>query len=771
MLQTLKNFLWIVGLVLSFQSAWAFSLLGPLGVNGTTGGTAEDNWQVVDIGYNPLPAAPGPPFFSDSQPSGPKNYTEGYRLNTPVLYYTFDPSFGYFGSNGEFAVQQAFDTLNSAFTNSPTGMTNGMDGYSANLTEFPLNSESVNYQAQTLDLYDLKSWTLSLMMEQLALADSVRFTWGLLSRYTGAPGAICNSTPLQVNGVEYWVIQRNYDITASPLNQIQYSPYVNGELYSYFIDEDCGLAGASPPDADALEIPVDPLNDNPPVASGHGEDALPAGSFYTGLSRDDAAGLRYLMSSNNDFAASVDYLEPPASGSVVVSGGGGLTTTNLNDEFTLTTSNLTALFLASLTNNPTALQALYPGLVIASVITNFNGTFTYTFANIGTNIFTTNTPVQIQVQTISFAPPGYGSPYGSPSQLTTNTTTTTVLSNIVSGDFFLIPTNTCGLDIIQTLATNITAITNSSLAVTNIPNPTTTNIVSTNIVISSTNYTLLVAPCEFVNNSGGTNANIADYQGIEKAQFVRVSDANYDYQTGQFYQAVTNQYTMTFITKNGQIGTVTFQRVVTRPDFVFMGASLASGGGSAIAASSTFARGTPNFINSRAAAAGLAGPGIIDPTGSSSNIVVTFNTVGPIYANSAPAFIGGPGAAIDRSFIWGSFDGTTNAPVVYPNGTSIANLASEALVQISPTTLPDATNGVFYSVTFSATGGSSPYTWSLASNSAGLPSGLSLNSSSGVISGTPTESGTFDDIVIQMTDSSFPSPLSVQVNYSLTINE
>ena len=35
-----------------------------------------------------------------------------------------------------------------------------------------------------------------------------------------------------------WFI-RNYDITASPLNQVQYSPYVNGTLYTYYLFEDC----------------------------------------------------------------------------------------------------------------------------------------------------------------------------------------------------------------------------------------------------------------------------------------------------------------------------------------------------------------------------------------------------------------------------------------------------------------------------------------------------------------------------------------------------
>jgi len=42
-------------------------------------------------------------------------------------------------------------------------------------------------------------------------------------------------------------------------------------------------------------------------------------------------------------------------------------------------------------------------------------------------------------------------------------------------------------------------------------------------------------------------------------------------------------------------------------------------------------------------------------------------------------------------------------------------------------------------------------------------------SSGGVISGTPTQTGTFD-FVVQVTDSSYPTPLSVQINYSLTVN-
>jgi hypothetical protein len=218
------------------------------------------------------------------------------------------------------------------------------------------------------------------------------------------------------------------------------------------------------------------------------------------------------------------------------------------------------------------------------------------------------------------------------------------------------------------------------------------------------------------------------------------------------------------LTRNGQASTVTFKRVVTRPDILFMGKNLSVGGDSTIFAFNFSTRTTPNFINSRAAA-GLAGPGIIDPT--TAITTITYNTVGPVYYNTSPSFLTGPDTASSREVIWGSFDGTTNAPVVYPNGTSIANLSAEALIQISPPppTWPDGTNGVPYNVALSATGGQAPYTWSLASGSAGLPPGLTL-SSAGVISGTPTNSATYDNIGIQMNDS---SGRSVIMNYSITI--
>ncbi|HEV7241548.1 MAG TPA: ice-binding family protein [Thermoanaerobaculia bacterium] len=64
------------------------------------------------------------------------------------------------------------------------------------------------------------------------------------------------------------------------------------------------------------------------------------------------------------------------------------------------------------------------------------------------------------------------------------------------------------------------------------------------------------------------------------------------------------------------------------------------------------------------------------------------------------------------------------------------------LITVNPSTLPNGTVGTVYSEVVSASGGTSPYTFSVSSGA--LPTGLILNSASGAITGTPTTAGTFD---------------------------
>jgi hypothetical protein len=70
---------------------------------------------------------------------------------------------------------------------------------------------------------------------------------------------------------------------------------------------------------------------------------------------------------------------------------------------------------------------------------------------------------------------------------------------------------------------------------------------------------------------------------------------------------------------------------------------------------------------------------------------------------------------------------------------SLTVSASGSLI-VTKSTLPNGTIGAPYSQTLTASGGTTPYTWSITTG--GLPAGLTLVPGTGVISGTPTASGT-----------------------------
>lgn len=82
----------------------------------------------------------------------------------------------------------------------------------------------------------------------------------------------------------------------------------------------------------------------------------------------------------------------------------------------------------------------------------------------------------------------------------------------------------------------------------------------------------------------------------------------------------------------------------------------------------------------------------------------------------------------------------------------VVNAAAPPL-SVTTTSLTSATNGNSYSSALAATGGTPAYSWSLASGS--LPAGLTL-SNAGVISGTPTASGT-SAFTVAVTDAGSPT--------------
>ena len=88
---------------------------------------------------------------------------------------------------------------------------------------------------------------------------------------------------------------------------------------------------------------------------------------------------------------------------------------------------------------------------------------------------------------------------------------------------------------------------------------------------------------------------------------------------------------------------------------------------------------------------------------------------------------------------------------------------SAGVLMVTPTQLPNGTQGVGYAAALGAAGGVPPYTWSITSGS--LPAGLTFNSSSDLISGTPTDIGT-SSFTAQVTDAllqSASAPLQITI--------
>ncbi|RSV29025.1 putative Ig domain-containing protein [Sphingomonas sp. ABOLH] len=128
---------------------------------------------------------------------------------------------------------------------------------------------------------------------------------------------------------------------------------------------------------------------------------------------------------------------------------------------------------------------------------------------------------------------------------------------------------------------------------------------------------------------------------------------------------------------------------------------------------------------------------------------------------------GTPTAGGSYSFTVTATDATTRANGgPYTAARNYTLTVAVATVALSPANLPAGTSGAAYSETPSATGGTAPYSYTLTAGA--LPAGVTL-SSSGSLSGTPTQSGSFT-FSITATDSSTGSgPYSATRSYTLSI--
>jgi hypothetical protein len=241
--------------------AKAFALLGPYE-------PWMQNSNCFRLTFTPVENAPG-------DIGGPMCLSNGYRWNVPVVTYGFDQSFmDFFGSNGVAAVEGAIQMLNDLPPASSIQMSNYYD-----------DTLEINYQAQSELLYDLKSQTLALLLEQLGLASPTRSiyverAWNPLFAEGGWAGV--------TNAIPDYIVMRNYD----PVT-LDSSQFVNEFLYLGNVWSGFGIG------LDEFEIETSPFDLEAPYYSAVADNRLNIGDFYIGPTMDDVSGLSYLFSQTN----------------------------------------------------------------------------------------------------------------------------------------------------------------------------------------------------------------------------------------------------------------------------------------------------------------------------------------------------------------------------------------------------------------------------------------------------------------------------------------
>ncbi|MGH8079223.1 MAG: putative Ig domain-containing protein [Lysobacter sp.] len=126
--------------------------------------------------------------------------------------------------------------------------------------------------------------------------------------------------------------------------------------------------------------------------------------------------------------------------------------------------------------------------------------------------------------------------------------------------------------------------------------------------------------------------------------------------------------------------------------------------------------------------------------------------------SSAGAITGTPTTAGNYSFTVKSTDssqpGPGATPVAFGIKTYNVSVVNAPVIVVNPATVPGATVGVAYSQTFTGSGGTAPYTFAVTAGA--LPAGLTLNTTTGALTGTATAAGTFNFTITATDANSFP---------------
>jgi uncharacterized repeat protein (TIGR01451 family) len=159
--------------------------------------------------------------------------------------------------------------------------------------------------------------------------------------------------------------------------------------------------------------------------------------------------------------------------------------------------------------------------------------------------------------------------------------------------------------------------------------------------------------------------------------------------------------------------------------------------------------GTPYSVTFKAT--GGTGPYTYAVTAGTLPPGLTLNAFTGVVSGTPTTVVSGPAAQITMTVT------DSESPAKTASATGNINIAAPPALKLP---FPPGTNGTVgtpYSVTFAATGGLTPYTYAVTAGT--LPAGLSLNASTGVVSGTPTTpvGGPAAQITVTVTDSESPA--------------
>jgi len=185
--------------------------------------------------------------------------------------------------------------------------------------------------------------------------------------------------------------------------------------------------------------------------------------------------------------------------------------------------------------------------------------------------------------------------------------------------------------------------------------------------------------------------------GVEKITFIKTP---YDSVLGTSFAPLVYHYKIPWVT-NGVLKTLNVTRTITQPDIIFTAGDLTFPGPAPYQV--TLVRSSPTGTPAGFVATGFAvslgtGDPLATPRVITPQLIVTLNNSGQVYYNQGKPFAD-QANAIGLGFIWGSFNGSTNAPVPFPTGASLDEIEAQVFTA-GPETLQ---NGIFNPVSLTAT--------------------------------------------------------------------